>query len=61
MRSAQVGDEGSDVALWFVDLDTLDHGAHQPPAILGAERVPDPVEIGEAPRYPARLDLAGVK
>src|ERR1039458_1382249 len=57
----EVGDEGSHVTLGLVDLDALDHGADQPPAVLRTEGVPDPVEIGEAARDPFGLEFAAIE
>jgi len=49
------------VAAWLVDLDPFAHGPDQPAAVLGAQAVPDLVEIGGALRDPFGLDLAIVQ
>jgi len=60
-RQPEIGDEGSHVTGGLIDFDQLDHSTDQPPAVLGAERVPDLVEIGETPGKPFSFDLATIE
>lgn len=45
----------------FIDLDAFDDGAHEAAAVVGAEGVPDSIELAQTARDPLGLDRAVVE